>query len=318
MCLLIVQGSFGGGTMEAPGGYCSTTCMTNADCGAGGTCSGAFAGIGGLGATAGRCLKSCSDRSDCRQGYRCVNALGMAVMGDAGAQDPTGGLLGGSGCEPIPATDKLADGIVGSPCAEAADCGTGRCQKGAGTMMYPDGYCTGSCLESADCGVNGSCTLPFGGGAGTCYLGCGADSECREGYRCRDNGGLMQCVPGAAPLANDVVGSPCSADADCGGAVMSCATRLGNSVAPEGYCSLSCIDDSDCGSRGACIGGLGAALSGLLGATGTCYEACSDGSECREGYTCGPSAGAFPMTSTQNVCSVAASSPSSAEDAGVE
>lgn len=46
--------------MEAPGGYCSLSCMTTAECGAGGACSGAFAGFGGIGATPGRCLKSCS------------------------------------------------------------------------------------------------------------------------------------------------------------------------------------------------------------------------------------------------------------------
>lgn len=318
MCLQVVQGSFGGGAMEAPGGYCSQTCMTNADCGEGGTCSGAFAGIGGIGATAGRCLKSCSSSTDCRDGYRCVTALGMAVVGDAGAQDPTGGLLGGSGCEPVPATDKLADGVVGSACEEATDCGAGRCQKGSGMMVYAGGYCTGACLESSDCGTKGSCTLPLGGGAGTCYLGCGADSECREGYRCRDNGGLMQCIPGAAALEDEVVGSACTDDADCGGAAMSCAMRLGNNDAPGGYCSLACIDNTDCGGNGACAGGLGAALAGLLGPTGVCYKACVETSECREGYTCGPAPGGFGAAATQTVCSVTPPSPPSTEDAGAE
>jgi hypothetical protein len=316
MCLLNLQGSFGGAMMEAPGGYCSAVCMTNADCGEEGACSGAFAGIGGIGATSGRCLKSCSTASDCRDGYRCVNALGMAVTGDAGVQDPTGGLLGASGCEPIPATNKLADGIVGSPCADAADCGEGRCETGGGTLVYPDGYCTGMCLESSDCGANGSCTLPLTGGAGTCYLSCGSDSDCREGYRCRANGGVMQCSPGAAPLPVDVVGSACNADADCGGAAMSCATQVGNSVAPGGYCSLTCIDDTDCGSRGACVGGLGAAFASILGATGTCYKACADAADCREGYTCGL-AGGIGVPAMQNVCRVAPP-PAATEDAGVE
>ena len=71
-CLIIFEGSFGGGMMEAPGGYCSSSCLMNTDCGEGGTCSGAFAGAPG------RCLKSCMASSECRDGYRCVNALGMA------------------------------------------------------------------------------------------------------------------------------------------------------------------------------------------------------------------------------------------------
>jgi hypothetical protein len=317
MCLLILQGSFGGAMMEAPGGYCSAACMTNTDCGEGGTCSGAFAGIGGIGATTGRCLKSCSNASDCRDGYRCVNALGMAVAGDAGAQDPTGGLLGGSGCEPIPATDKLADGIVGSPCEEATDCGAGRCQTVGGTTQYPGGYCTGMCLENSDCGANGSCTLPLTGGAGTCYLSCGADSDCREGYRCRPNGDVMQCAPGAAPLPDNVVGNACDADADCGGAAMSCRTQLGNSTAPGGYCSLTCIDNTDCGSVGACVGGLGAAFASIVGATGTCYKVCADATGCRDGYTCGRPGGAG-ATTTQNVCAVTPPPPPVTEDAGVE
>ncbi|HKP58545.1 MAG TPA: hypothetical protein VJV78_17585 [Polyangiales bacterium] len=313
MCLQTFQGAFGGSAMQAPGGYCSATCMTNVDCGAGGTCSGAFAGIGGIGATAGRCLKSCSTDTECREGYRCVNALGMSVT-DAGVQDPTGGLFGSSGCEPLPAVDKLGDGVVGSPCEEAKDCGAGRCQKTTGGMTYPGGYCTGACLKDSDCGAKGSCT-PALSGAGTCYLGCGSDSDCREGYRCRGNGAVMQCVPGAPPLADGIAGSACTADADCGGAAMSCAARVGNSSAPGGYCSLACVDDSDCGSSGACVGGLGATLAGILGPTGACYAACSEAADCREGYSCAQ-AGGFGNMSMQKVCSV--TPPSAAEDAGVE
>jgi hypothetical protein len=52
--------------------------------------------------------------------------------------------------------------------------------------------------------------------------------------------------------------------------MMSCKALLGTSVAYGGYCSLACIDDSDCGAGGACLGGFGAAVGGILGATGTC------------------------------------------------
>ena len=49
-CLSVFQ-PLSGGMMNAPGGYCSLTCMTSTECGVGGTCSGAFAGFGGIGAT---------------------------------------------------------------------------------------------------------------------------------------------------------------------------------------------------------------------------------------------------------------------------
>lgn len=317
MCLTVFAAS-SGGMMEAPGGYCSLTCMTNADCGASGTCSGAFAGIGGIGATPGRCLKGCAMDADCRKGYRCVTALGMSVS--SGAQDPTGGLLGGNGCEPIPETQKLADGVVGTPCEKHSDCGTGRCQRGGEMLMFPGGYCTGACLADEDCGANGFCAPPAAGGAGTCSLRCEGDGDCREGYRCRNSSGQLQCVPGAPPLPNDVVGLACEADADCGGDAMTCAAQLGMATAAGGYCTQTCVDATDCGAAGACIGGLPAGLppelAGLLGSTARCYRACSAAADCRGGYACEKPTNAFGMMAAQSVCVVATAA--AGEDAGVD
>ena len=133
-------------------------------------------------------------------------------------------------------------------------------------MPLPGGYCSGRCLEAADCGEGGACVLPLGGlgaGAGTCYLGCSSDDDCdRDGYRCRDLGGMRGCSPAADPLPDDTVGKACSADADCGGNMGSCAMQLPGPglqgilmpvVAPDGYCSQSCMEASDCGTGGACV-----------------------------------------------------------------
>lgn len=315
MCLSSLA-TLGGAMMQAPGGYCSLACMSDVDCGAGGTCSGAFAGIAGIGAMTGQCLKSCSDASDCRDGYRCVTVLGT-VMNGAATQDPTGGLLGGSGCQPVPATDELTNGIVGSPCTQASDCGQGRCETDDGMVTYPGGYCTGACLQDTDCGSNGSCTVPAaGGGAGTCYRNCGSDADCRDGYRCRANSGLKQCLPGAAPLPDHTAGTACTTDAECGGAVVSCASSLGGMTAPGGYCSQSCLDDSDCGAGGSCAGGFVGSLASLVGAIGSCYRICSDASACRKGYTCGHVSNPLGAPSSQNVCMVM--TQASSEDAGVD
>jgi hypothetical protein len=316
MCLTTLPGSFGAGMMAAPDGYCSGSCMTNADCGEGGACQGAFAGIGGIGATLGRCVKSCTDSTECRDGYRCVNGLGMPVVAapDAGApMNPGAGLLGGNTCAPVPATDKLADGIVGSMCTADGDCGDGRCMTMATTSTYPGGYCTGSCLADSDCGAKGSCTPGLVGGVGTCYLSCASDADCdRDGYRCRTSGTRMQCVPGAAPLPDGVVGNACTGDAQCGGAAMSCGARLGRNDAPGGYCTQRCVNSSDCGTCGVCVGGMGGFGAGA--ANGTCYKSCADTSGCREGYTCGP-AGRTGTAAMQNICSV--TPPPPAEDAGI-
>ena len=323
-CLTTLAPAFGGASEVAVDGYCSGPCMTNDDCGAGGTCSGAFPGLGGVGATPGRCLKACETGGDCREGYRCVTALGMAVEGALGMPDPTGGLLGGSGCEPKPKVDELEDGVVGKPCSNHADCGDGRCQRTGMPLEYAGGYCTGACLEDADCGAGASCTPPVGGGAGTCHLNCESDDDCREGYRCRTNVGLRQCIPGAPALGEGIVGNPCKDDAACGGVPMSCAASLSNDDAPGGYCSTTCGDDSDCGPGGACVGRIGGAFADILGTTGTCYRICADDAECRDGYTCGrpPTTGFVPAAS-QDVCFVgstesAAVATTDDEDAGTE
>src|SRR5205085_5880830 len=123
-----------------------------------------------------------------------------------------------STCQPAPATDNLTDGVVGSSCAGDEDCAGGRCLTTTNTASYPGGYCSGRCLADADCGSKGSCTPGLVGGAGTCYLKCASDADCdRDGYRCRSTGGgRQQCVPGAAPLPDDVVGSACTSDDECG------------------------------------------------------------------------------------------------------
>lgn len=307
--------------MDAPGGYCSATCMADVDCGGGGVCSGAFPSFGGAAATPGRCLKGCQSAQDCRDGYRCVNGLGMAASGSSMMADPTAALLGPSSCQPVPATTQLDNGITGKPCEEDKECGKGRCQKSEGMMTYPGGYCSGSCLQDSDCGTGGTCTLPaIGGGAGSCYSTCQThgDSDCREGYRCRTNGSRRQCLPGAAPLGARVAGRECQADADCGGRAMSCASMIGGAAAPGGYCSAGCSENADCGEEGVCIGGLGAAFASLLGETGVCYRACVDSSSCRTGYVCGQPASAAGglggMMASGSACVVP---PAMGEDAGV-
>ncbi|HEX4353109.1 MAG TPA: hypothetical protein VHZ95_09350, partial [Polyangiales bacterium] len=311
--------SFGGngltGTMgtPAPGGYCTSSCAADSDCGSTGTCVGAFAGIPGLpiggagGATRGQCYLGCTMSDQCRDGYRCVNGLGIPVTaaagsgGGGGAAAPGLNALGGaSSCQPAPVTDKLTGSTVGSMCTADTDCGAGRCaaNNGLGTT-YPGGYCTGRCLQDSDCGDVGSCTPGFAGMVGTCYRKCSSDTDCdRDGYRCRmTSNSVMQCVPGPKPLADGTVGNACTADADCGGAAMSCST---GTRYPGGYCTQRCGDASDCGSGGTCTGAIG---GGAL--TGTCYKTCTATTDCRTGYACGAVGFAGGGNASPMVCTLA-------------
>jgi hypothetical protein len=78
----------GGGGMTAPGGYCSSNCVDDSDCG-GGMCLGALS-FPGL-SSPGICFKICAADTDCRTGYACTaysNPLaaltGGGATGDAG------------------------------------------------------------------------------------------------------------------------------------------------------------------------------------------------------------------------------------------
>jgi hypothetical protein len=273
--------------------------------GSGGTSAGGTGGMGGnAGARAGAggnrstgtpgiCYASCTADTDCRTGYRCNNALGTPFM-------PVGMMSTAGTCQVAPATDQLGNGVVGSMCGADTDCEGGRCSTMSGATRFPGGYCSGRCLSDSNCGSTGWCSPGTGGGTGTCYRQCESDTDCgREGYRCRANTGTQgapkRCIPGAAPLPDNVTGNSCSADTDCGGAAMSCRTQTlaqPMMTLPGGYCTGSCVEASDCGSGGACVGATGGQ------ANGNCFKACTGDTECRTGYVCaGPSgarAGTMP------------------------
>jgi hypothetical protein len=229
---------------------------------------------------------ACGDDDDsgngARDGYLCGGGISI------------GGISVPNTCNPKPHTDQLDDGVAGEMCGSDDDCKGGRCLTsrpgflGNGGTMLPGGYCSGDCLEDAHCGKGGVCLLPaFGMGAGTCYQSCANDADCtRDGYRCRMVGNDVRgCNPAADPLPDGTAGKPCTGDADCGGGMNTCATELPGEgfaaffqrwPAEGGYCTQSCMEDSDCGAGGVCLG---------FGA-GTCFATCTAMTDCRDGYTC--------------------------------
>jgi hypothetical protein len=277
----------------APGGYCTMSCTTSANCGANSACVSARFGPG-------HCSAGCRSDRDCRADYYCA---ALTTSADAGTADVT------ATCQPHPQTDHLADGVVGSRCASDADCSPGTCMlnEPITKSSYPGGYCSGSCVEAGDCGAHGVCAPGFfPGSLGSCSLGCSSDADCeRDGYRCRDSGGVKFCAPGPKPLPDNIVGSACASDDDCGGGAMTCASAVGSRAAPGGYCTQRCAIDSDCGSGGTCI----APVDTVLLSSGSCYRFCKPPGGCREGYACRSFSGA--AGDQRGVCT-----PEDTDDAG--
>lgn len=312
-CATQVVGSTGLLPEAAAGGYCTAPCSDDSGCGDGGACVGAVPQLG----VEGQCFATCEETADCRKSYQC-----------------SGGLIPGlpvpNTCRPEPHTDQLEDGVAGAACTDAEDCPGGQCRTtrggfaGVGGTPLPGGYCSGACLRKRECGEGGVCvSSQIAGFAGECYQACRKDSDCeRDGYRCREFAdGARGCDAAPDPLPNGVVGDACADDADCGGAAGSCATNLPASgsfgqrvMAPGGYCSLSCSQQSDCGRGGLCIGGVGG-----FGA-GTCFAACAIDDDCRDGYLCEPRGAGMTtpdgdVTEPSSVCVPAP--PPADEDAGI-
>jgi hypothetical protein len=189
--------TFGGmsiGGRPAPDGYCTGACTANEQCGKGGVCVGAIAGI-----LEGSCQQACDTDGDCRDGHECNE--GQTIDADAGI--PGGGVTIPNTCLPKPETVQIEDGKVGIACTADADCGGGVCSTRLGIFTTaPGGYCSGPCTTNEDCGQGGVCTgtNPLTG-AGACYLGCASNTECtRDGYICRtvplSGSDLEVCYPG--------------------------------------------------------------------------------------------------------------------------
>jgi hypothetical protein len=276
-CERSLQIAAGADVLDAPGGYCTLDCSTDAHCGRGGHCSVP------AGADTGQCLGECRGDDDCREGYKCVGgSKGLGAHGQ--------GIEIAGSCQPKPEVRRLASGVAGRPCVSDADCAGGRCAANSPLgPAYPGNYCTARCFEDTDCGIGAAC-LAFAGSAdpGHCFETCSADSDCtREQYRCAQlRPGFDACYPAPRALPDHTAGRACDSDAACGGARGSCLSDLPYGTfsayepvpAPGGYCSQECSLDEQCGKGAQCIS------RGVMG--GMCLVTCEEREDCREGYQC--------------------------------
>lgn len=155
--------------MPFPDNYCTGSCGSDEDCGAGGACL----SLGG-GTAASQCFAGCASDADCaREHYRCRELL-----------------PGFSACYPAPAN--LPAFTAGKACSADGECGdTGSCAAVLpfadfvtyGDVAAPGGYCTEPCSYNADCGQGGVC-IDHGYQGGICLGTCQTEADCRAGYRC--------------------------------------------------------------------------------------------------------------------------------------
>lgn len=171
---------------------------------------------------------------------------------------------------------------TGAPCAADADCASMECIIEADSGWL-GGYCTAECREDTDCAPGAHCayTLSTFARIGVCLTTCALDADCRgPEYTCQnaDMDGARECAPSASGIGG--VGDRCATHSECAGGDMGRCFLEGR-FWREGYCTLECLVDTDCGAGAHC----GAIPIG--GGTGTCYLDCTTDADCRaDGYAC--------------------------------
>ncbi|MFT3925736.1 MAG: hypothetical protein QM778_24555 [Myxococcales bacterium] len=216
-----------------------------------------------------------------------------------------GGDGDGDGGVGADTTAKLGDNVAGKACGSAADCqGTNaKCVTSVGGLLgfgataTPGGYCSGDCAQDSDCGAGGVCSGSQLG-MGSCRRACDKDADCtRSGYYCAAGLNLQlvtlpdSCLPRPETdkLGDGIVGKACTSDRNCGdgrcadtiGGASGFGMSYGDVPAPDGYCTGSCLQDSECGANGKCV-------TFLPNEPGECYLECGAACDKREGYHCGP------------------------------
>ena len=220
----------------------------------------------------GVCLSNCTPGGNtCRaDGYACYN----------NDRD----LGGVNECAP----SATGSGAVGAACEGRYECAggpSGFCVQNDG---WKDGYCSINCTSNIDCSAGNHCAFradpsdPTSPGA--CVKNCTSDASCRaDGYLClnadNDPNGVKECGPGAVGFKQ--VGESCLGTYECAGGA------TGRCLAVNfkgGYCSLTCLSDTECGAGTHC------AYLDAMNPTqpGVCLLDCTPGDmTCRaDGYAC--------------------------------
>lgn len=285
---------------DFPGGYCSNTCGSAADCPEGAACS----RIG--------CLAGCTPGAgDCRRGYGCTTnpRFGNVCVpgceddddcGDGEVCDPTRGFAGGGECFSDSAN-------VGDACESDRECPVGGLCLAEEFQGWPAGSCiTFGCDVPSNMGCEGDAVcIAAADGTPLCIDGCEEDGDCRDGYVCE--GGTRfpdraYCQPGCTsddacsdgrvcnpgegtcdvPFDANELGTPCSTvEGACAGG--RCLTEFSSgwpgSVCVFAGCDLDApLADNGCPGDGACM---------VVDGDAVCVDGCEEDGDCRTpSYTC--------------------------------
>lgn len=230
-------------------GYCGTSCSSDGDCGAGGTCQPTTAGgqcvrfVGPTPTCEGAEPTGCDTDADCSADQICETASGDCVAA------PPGAALG----EPCEESSECSSGVCAVAGGEqvctrqcndltpAASCPSGfYCD---GTAICGDGLCvagdSGPTAAGSGCAVDTDCATLLCD-RGTCATPCqvGGATTCAPGFSCQTNGSTAcgACKPEGSVGG---LGDPCTTGDDC--ATEECAMRDG-----AGFCTNFCDDVRVC------------------------------------------------------------------------
>ncbi len=165
-------------------------------------------------------------------------------------------------------------GGPGDPCVEDTDCSG----PSPTCLGLPNGYCAPDC--SNDACPDGSVCYEFNDGGKMCLRSCDGNVDCRtEDAHICDTDNTCWWYEGTTP-GTSPVGGPCESDGDCIDSGATCYAEGFDGGANGfigGYCLI--FDCTTCPDGASCI-------TVTSGGDTACFEDCSDGSACRQGYYC--------------------------------